>query len=233
MTEDIPIILLSGMAADERLFSSQLAAFPNLRVQPWIPPLPGESLRAYACRLAPLIDPGRPCIVGGASFGGLVALELARHLRVRACILIGSVRSPLDLPWRWRVLWPVALLGPRAVRAFASFGARLGRWFLPRGTVRRLQQLARPEAGFVRWGICAVAQWRPHPAALRVPVHQIHGEADRVLPVARARPNVVVPGGSHALSLFNPAAVNEFISAVVQVVAREEARQDPNKVLQS
>ena len=36
---EIPLILLSGMAADERLFQSQLAAFPNFRIQPWIFPL--------------------------------------------------------------------------------------------------------------------------------------------------------------------------------------------------
>jgi hypothetical protein len=44
-SEQIPLILLSGMGADERLFAAQVAAFPNLRVQPWIPPLPDKSLR--------------------------------------------------------------------------------------------------------------------------------------------------------------------------------------------
>ena len=100
MDTDIPIILLSGMASDERLFEPQLDAFPNLRVQPWIAPLSGESLRAYAVRLAPMVDPGVPCIVGGASFGGVVALELAQHLPALACILIGSIRSPSGLPRR-------------------------------------------------------------------------------------------------------------------------------------
>src|SRR4051812_39953876 len=109
MRDGVPIVLLSGMAADERLFEPQMEAFRNLRVQPWIDPLPRESIRAYAARLAPLIDPGVPCIVGGASFGGVVALELAQHLRSLACILIGSIHSPSGLPWRWRLLWPVAL----------------------------------------------------------------------------------------------------------------------------
>jgi pimeloyl-ACP methyl ester carboxylesterase len=218
--ERIPIILLSGMAADERLFTAQRAAFPNLRVQPWLPPLPGESLRAYAARLARLIDPGRPCILGGASFGGLVALELVRHLPARACILIGSVRSPAALSWRWRVLRPVALLGPDALGTLAGLGARLGRRFLARGRLRTLQRLARPEAEFVRWAICAVMRWRPGPVPPRVPVYHIHGSTDRVLPVWRARPQptVVVPGGAHALSLFNPIAVNEFIADVVRAV---------------
>ena len=42
--------------------------------------LPGESLGDDAARLVPLVDPGRPWIVGGASFGGVVALELAAGL---------------------------------------------------------------------------------------------------------------------------------------------------------
>ena len=223
MGTGIPIILLSGMAADERLFESQLAAFPDLRVQPWVPALPGESLRTYAARLAPLVDPGRPCIVGGASFGGVVALELAAHLPALACILIGSVRSPSGLPWRWRLLWPVAMLGPDVLRVLAALGARLGRPLLAAGTTRRLWRLSRPEAGFVRWAMCAVVQWRPCPAARRARVFHIHGVADRVLPVALARPDVVVPGGGHALSLFSPSAVNEFITCVVRAV------QTPNR----
>src|SRR5579859_1984873 len=112
------------MAADERLFQSQLSTFPSLRVAPWIAPLPGEPLRSYAARLAPQIDPGWPCIVGGASFGGVVALELAQHLPALACVLIGSVRSPANLPRRWRRMRPVALLGPNAVRVLAWLSAR-------------------------------------------------------------------------------------------------------------
>ena len=218
--EGIPIILLSGMAADERLFESQLAAFPNLRVQPWIPPLPGESLRAYAARLARLVDPGRPCIVGGASFGGVVALEVARHLPVLACILIGSIRSPSGLPRQWRLLRPVAMFGPDALRVLAALGSRLGRWFPSAGTLRRLEKLSRPEAAFVRWAMCAVVNWRLSPGVARARVFHIHGSEDRVLPVALAKPDVIVPGGGHALSLFSPSAVNDFIAGVVRAVTK-------------
>ena len=218
MGEGIPIILLSGMAAGERLFESQVATFPELRVQPWVPPLAGESLRAYAARLAPLVDPGRPCIVGGASFGGVVALELAAHLPALACILIGSVRSPSGLPRRWCLLWPVAVLGPDAIRLMAAVGAHLGYPFLGAQTVRRLLRLSRPEAAFVRWAMCALVLWRPSPATRRVRVFHIHGAADRVLPIALARPDVVVSGGGHALSLFSPSAVNEFVASVVWTV---------------
>ncbi|QJW92899.1 alpha/beta fold hydrolase [Frigoriglobus tundricola] len=210
------MIMLSGMAADERLFAPQLARFPNLRVQPWVQPFPGEALRGYASRLARLVDPGRPCIVGGASFGGIVALEMAPHLSALGCVLIGSVRSPLELPWRWRYLAPLAELGPDRVAVLTRTAAHWGNGVFARATLRRLERLSRPEAAFVRWAMCAVVRWRSRPATGRTRVFQIHGALDRTLPVERTRPDVIVPAGGHALTLFSPAAVNEFLAAVVR-----------------
>jgi pimeloyl-ACP methyl ester carboxylesterase len=217
--DGVPIIMLSGMAADERLFVAQASAFPNLRVQPWIPPLPAESLRAYAARLAPLVDPGHPCLVGGASFGGVVALELAAHVPALGCILIGSVRSPAGLPWRWRLLRPIAALGPDALGVLTRLAVCLGWPLLAAKTFRGLRRLARPEAAFLRWAMCAVVRWQQSPASRRVRVFHIHGEADRVLPVSLAGPDVVVPGGRHALPLYSPSAVNEFLPRVVRAVS--------------
>ncbi|HEY4261780.1 MAG TPA: hypothetical protein VGM98_16535 [Schlesneria sp.] len=84
----LPLFLLSGMAADERLFADQLSQFPDLRILPWLDAAPGESLRSYAERMSRQIDSGQPCIIGGASFGGIVALEMTQHLPAVACILI-------------------------------------------------------------------------------------------------------------------------------------------------
>jgi pimeloyl-ACP methyl ester carboxylesterase len=211
--------MLSGMAADERLFEPQLAHFPSLRVQPWVKPLPGESIRSYAARLAKLANPGQPCLVGGASFGGIVAMEMAAHLRALGCVLIGSVRSPVELSLKWRMMWPLAILGPDRLAMLALLGSRIGRRLLRGGTVRRWQRLSQPEASFVRWAMCALARWRPRPTLGRVPLFQIHGAADRTLPVSLTRPDVIVPSGGHALTLFSPAAVNAFLEDVVRKIS--------------
>ena len=99
-----PLILLSGMGADERVFAPQLRAFGQLVVPNWIEAKPEESLASYAARLAAAVDPKRPCFVGGASFGGFVAMEMARRLDAMAVFLIGSARSPAELPLRVRAL---------------------------------------------------------------------------------------------------------------------------------
>lgn len=214
-----PLLLLSGMAADARLFEPQRARFPNLHVPGWLPPEPDESLRSYAARMARASDPGCRCIVGGASFGGIVALEMAAHLQAEACVLIGSVRSPAELSWRWRILRPLTSLGPDRFGKLAGFVGNFAAPLLGRKLSRRLLRLARPEAAFVRWATCAVLRWWPSPAAQRVRVFRIHGEADRVLPVALTRPDVIVPGGAHALTLFNADAVNAFLAGVLATIA--------------
>jgi pimeloyl-ACP methyl ester carboxylesterase len=214
MRDNVPLILLSGMAADERLFAPQRAAFPHLLVPAWIEPLPQELLPSYAARLARRIDPGRPCVVGGASFGGIVALEMAAHLQARACVLISSVRSPGELPWWYRLLRPAALLGPAGLGRLAGLAAGASAPCLRPGTARRLRRLSEPEAAFLRWAAWAVLTWQPSREARRVRVCQIHDGADRTLPIRHTRPDVVVAGGGHLLPLTHPQAVNEFLRRV-------------------
>src|SRR5687767_12182418 len=100
----VPLILFPGMGADHRLFAAQRVAFPNLVVPPWLAPERDEALADYAARFAATLAHYGPCFIGGSSFGGFVAVEAARHLPIKACLLIGSVRGPAELPRRIRSL---------------------------------------------------------------------------------------------------------------------------------
>ncbi|QVL32472.1 alpha/beta fold hydrolase [Telmatocola sphagniphila] len=206
--------MFSGMEADERLFDAQRQAFPNLKVCRWIEPLPGDSLRAYAARLAPLVDPGEPCILGGASFGGIIAQELSRHIRAQACIIIGSISSPSGIPLKWRMLRPLAHLPLDRLNSLFYWISKLGRPIIPYNTRRRLLKLSRPEAAFVLWAMCSVLKWRPPSAPIPTRLFHLHGALDRVFPVHLSKPDLVVPAGGHALTLFCPTAVNDYISFV-------------------
>jgi pimeloyl-ACP methyl ester carboxylesterase len=212
MSDGLPLILLPGMAAGERLFAPQRLAFPHLLVPEWIEPLAQESLRSYAGRLALRIDPGRPCVVGGASVGGIVALEMAVHLQARACVLISSVRSPRELPRWYRLLRPAAAaLGPAGMGRLAGLVAGASAPSAPADAAQRLRRLSKPEAAFLRWASWAVLNWQPSREVRQVRVHQIHGSMDRTFPIRYTRPDVVVVGGGHLLPLTHPAAVNELL----------------------
>src|SRR6185503_21033432 len=82
------LVLLPGLGADAALFEPQRAAFPGLEVPPWLDPHPGETLPAFAARMADRVGPTGPLVLGGVSFGGMVALEMARLVQPRAVVLV-------------------------------------------------------------------------------------------------------------------------------------------------
>src|SRR5687767_16026240 len=98
------------MGADERMFHELRPHLPELVVPDWIPPRRGESLRAYARRMAEHLGRDRPCYVGGTSFGGFLALEMLPFLNAKGCLLIGAVRSPAEFPFWIRGLRPARAL---------------------------------------------------------------------------------------------------------------------------
>jgi pimeloyl-ACP methyl ester carboxylesterase len=210
-----PLILLSGMGADGRLFREQRACFRNLITPDWIRYRRDDSLASYAERMARRIDPGCACYLGGASFGGMVALEMARHLDTTACFLIGSIRSSSQLPPRIRVLQPLARLVPEACGGVPVWLAKalkpLSKRLLSPAANSMLHQLADTDGRFLRWASLAILRWDPEPNQWSVPVHQIHGDRDRVLPHHLTKPDVLVPGAGHLLPLTHPQAVNEFL----------------------
>jgi hypothetical protein len=52
MSTDIPLIMLPGMAADDRLLEGLRSSIPSLRVPAWIEAKGNESLSEYANSLA-------------------------------------------------------------------------------------------------------------------------------------------------------------------------------------
>jgi pimeloyl-ACP methyl ester carboxylesterase len=205
------------MGADARMFQPQLAAIPSASVPAWIAPGPQETLPSFAARMARAVDPGGPCFVGGASFGGMVAMEMARHLEARACFLIGSVRSPAELPprthlYRWLGHWTGGHGLEFVPRVASALDALAGRWLSP-AVGSLVLQLADTDRRFFRWAALAVLRWQPSTEPLSVPVLQIHGGQDRMLPHQFTRPDVLVPGAGHLVSMSHSEEVNQFLRA--------------------
>jgi pimeloyl-ACP methyl ester carboxylesterase len=212
------LLLLPGVGADGRLFEAQRSCAADVDVIEWIEPATrDESLGQYASRLAATIDTARPFVIGGASFGGMVALELARHVRPLAVILVASCRSPSLLPRHYRPLITFAQLLPAAALTSAPARCRLvtSRFGLRTRQERQLfaDMLRETPPAFVQWACRAIFGW-PGATDLDLPVHHIHGAGDRIIPLRSVRPDVVVPGAGHLLNVTHRAEVNAFIDDV-------------------
>jgi len=199
------LYLIPGVGADERLF----AGLHNVRVLPRLSP--EGSLADYAARLVPHIDASEPFDLGGASFGGMIALELARFIAPARVFLFGSCRSPQAIapslrslrflvppmqPPRWMLPLVARWFGARSSADIALFSDML---------------TATPTA-FVRWASRAVFEW-PGVEELPMPVHHIHGERDRIIPLRRVKPDQVIAGAGHLINLTHADEVSAYVSS--------------------
>ena len=95
---------ISGLGADRTVFRNihLPSTFEPVHLN-WIEPQKNESLPSYAFRLAEKIDPSKPFILIGLSFGGMLAVEISRIYKPKQLILISSIRSAQDLPllYKW------------------------------------------------------------------------------------------------------------------------------------
>lgn len=209
------LIFIPGMGADYRLFGPQAAAGLRFEVPPFPIPAPGDTLPTYAARMAKHIDSAVPLIIGGVSFGGMVACELARICRPLAVILIASCRTGAAVPAYNRPVELIARLLPDwIIQRRAGTSSRM---------LARLESLTPEQAGlirdmsagvpvpFLRGAARMILRWKGPAGPLPCPVHQIHGQKDRIIPLKHVQPDEVVSGGGHLINLTHAEQVNAFI----------------------
>jgi pimeloyl-ACP methyl ester carboxylesterase len=212
------LILLPGLGADARLFAPQAAKFSGLDVPDWIPPHKGENLESFARRMMEAVHPSGEYVLGGVSFGGMVASEMARHLRPRALLLIASAATGTAVPGHGRFVIQTALrLGIFARRSPRPFWPALG-WAFGATTPAARELLSQffesAPPSFIQWGLEALLRWKPT-SALVVPVFHIHGATDRLIPSRRVRATAVVAGGGHLINVTHADEVNAFVRRVL------------------
>ena len=210
----VTLILLPGLSASRAVFAPQLRHFPDLIAPDWPAPISGESLAGYAERFAASLMRYQPCILGGMSFGGMLAQEMARHLHPLGLVLIATIRGPDQLPRyakfgravRGLIPWlPIRLL-QSLTGVFEWPGIRS--WFPVRRILAEQFRIADPN--LFRWSLEQILLW-PVAPEVSCPVWQIHGDSDPVLPASLTTPDRLIAGGGHVLSLTHPVEVNQFL----------------------
>lgn len=210
-SDNAPIYLIPGMTSDYPVYSRILPMLPNAFVIDFIQPNPRETLVNYASRMASQLPSNS--FIGGVSFGGIVALEVARILRPRGCIVMSSIRHPSELPPWFRV---GRLLGGRccsSVLGMIGFAAAMLPKSVCTSTTIRATKLAGMSGRWHRWATLAVIDWKPERSFDVCPVLQIHGTADTTFPIRYTHPDIIVPDGRHALPISHPTETANAILA--------------------
>jgi pimeloyl-ACP methyl ester carboxylesterase len=211
------IIFFPGLGADERLLAPQRALPADIEAPRWMEPLSErESLADYAKRFAATLDTSTPFYLAGISFGGFVALEVARHVRAKGVFLLSSCTSRHGIPHAYRLAGDLLLpyLAPAILNPLKALPSYVGSFgpnerFLCNKLVRQMVRDCTP--ALFRWSIAALLTWDGYAEDVG-PVIHIKGDRDRVLPHYLCRPTHLVRGAGHLMSLTHAPRVNEIIA---------------------
>jgi pimeloyl-ACP methyl ester carboxylesterase len=198
------IYCISGLGADERIFSKINLNGYELRHIPWLRPEKKENIESYAKRMAESFREKNPVLLG-VSFGGMIGIEIARQIPLEKLFLVSSIKSSAELPNWMKVVGKMQLNKFLPVRSF-KFTERVDndRLGVSNEEEREMVRAYRRSADFVyiNWAVNQVLNWRNDwlPDNL---IH-IHGDKDRMFPIKKISATHVIPNGTH-LMIYNRA----------------------------
>lgn len=218
------LILLPGLGSTPAVFDYQRKAFGDrLETPAFIPHEHGESVAGYAQRWAKKLskpNDDRPLFIGGVSFGGMLAQEMAMHLdpKPRAVLLISTTREPnkvtgiMQLAELMGRFVPTGSVNKSLPLMKLAFALREG---LDDDDKGRLMQGAREvDQAMTKWASTVAASWSGYqPPSDYPPVHQIHSRKDWVIKAPSENvPNVeLIDGNRHLLHMTHATTVNRFL----------------------
>lgn len=209
------IYIFSGLGADERVFQKMDFSGFTVHHVHWIPNEEGESIESYAKRLSEQIPTENPLLIG-LSFGGIMAIEIAKQIPVEKVVLLASAKTRKELPWYFRLAGNTGLhrLLPNGMLRRWGF---VGNWFFSLSShsdkklLREILDDSDPK--FLRWCINCVVNWKN---TTRIPnlVH-IHGTGDRVFPGGHRYCDHKIKGGGHFMTMQKAEELSRVVKSVV------------------
>jgi pimeloyl-ACP methyl ester carboxylesterase len=207
------LYLLSGLGADRRVFDFlDLHGFKLIHID-WIKPLEDEKIASYARRLLQQINTSRPTMIG-VSFGGIIAIEIAKQIETDKLILISSVQTKADIPFRYRLagsFWMNKLI-PAPLYRKANF---LVYWLFGVKNKKEKELLKAilddADNDFVDWATNSIVNWDND--KLLPNVITIHGTADRVFPFNKA--DYKVDHGGHLMVVSKADEVSRILRKIL------------------
>jgi len=205
------IYIFSGLGVDERVFKYiNFSGFENTFIK-WIKPDLNESMENYAKKLTTQISDSNPILIG-LSFGGMMAMEVAKYLNPEKIILIASAKIYTEIPYyyRWagylklhKVL-PVKLLKKHTFISDWLFGID------KKEDKHLLAEILKDiDGSFLVWAIDKIVLWKNK--TVHNNLIQIHGDNDRILPLRHKNSNFIIKDGGHFMTVNKAHELTEIL----------------------
>ena len=205
------IYIFSGLGIDKRVFDKIDFGKLNPEFIEWIEPLKNEPLSEYCKRISQKINVENPTIIG-LSFGGIVAVEIAKIIKTEKVILIASAKTKSELPLLYRIAGKlkINMLIPATILKQQNF---LTNWFFGVKSDEDKKLLGKiledTNLNFLKWAINEIANWKNEQKALNC-IH-IHGNKDKIIPIKNVEVDFVIKNGGHFMTVNKPKELEKIL----------------------
>lgn len=205
------IYCISGLGADERLFKNLLLPDAELIYLNWMPYHTHDNVVSYAKKMSVQVGESNPVLMG-VSFGGMLAVEMAKQVQATQVFLISSARSGSDFPFPYHLagflklthLIPGVLIKSPTKLIDYLFGVQSAE---DRDLLHDYLHNADPH--YIRWALQRILEWKNTDTSINTV--QIHGTNDKVIPIP-SKVNYRLQQAGHLMVFNRSEEVSKIIS---------------------
>lgn len=205
------LYIFSGLGADERVFQRIDFCDYSITHVKWVAPVENESMEEYAARLLNQITTPKPMLLG-ISFGGMMAVEIAKQIEVEKVILISSAKTRKELPLYFRLAGMVRLHFIFPYRLMKKSN-RMTNWFFGIDSItdeNLLKQiLIVTDVIFLKWAIDKIVRWNNK--TIPDNIFHIHGSNDKIFPFDNVKKDAIIQEGGHFMIMNKAEEVKEIL----------------------
>lgn len=216
------IYCISGLGADERVFKHLELEADSITHIKWLEINKRNSkmsIKTYASRLLGNFIHPNPIIIG-ISFGGIVALEIAKQIPTYQVIIISSIKSKSEIPFVYRILKhvPIYKIIPYVIikrfKSIASdiFGINDNE---NKKLLNNIIDETNPE--FFKWALNVILSWDNSidlHNSKPINLTHIHGTKDIIFPIKYTKNVIKIEGGGHLMTLTHYNEISEIINNI-------------------
>ena len=210
------IYCISGLGADRRVFQKlKFKGYQPVHID-WLKPNKREDIASYAKRLTEQIKSPNPILIG-LSFGGIIAVEIAKHIAVEKVILVSSAKQYSEIPIYFRMFrwFPIHRLIPFKSLLWAIYW--LINWFFSLENIEERKLLKKilvdTDAQFLKWAIDRVVFWKNQ--IVPQVIYHLHGTSDRIFPLAFVDSDITIEKGGHFMIMNRADRISQLLDRLI------------------
>lgn len=215
------IYLISGLGADERVFKHLKLDAESTTYIKWLEIGKYNSKMAvetYASRLLGNFIHPNPIIIG-ISFGGIIALEIAKQIPTSQVIIISSIKSNSEMPFVYKVFkyLPLYRIIPFSIlKQFNGIAAYIFGIKDIENKELLYNIIAETNPVFFKWALNVILNWdckiNELPNSKTINLTHIHGTKDIIFPIKYTKNVIKIVGGGHLMTLTHNKEISEIIN---------------------